>query len=96
MFVKNKGFYGFLTLKDFYFIVQTEIDFVFELDCVCWNCFLFHEDGVLYNCCFLFTYNCVDGLPLQWKLCKIFHSKGSKVLDAQFGVIRTSLKMVSS
>lgn len=35
-----------------------------------------------------------DGLPLQWMLCKIFHSKGSKVLDAQFGVIRTSLKMV--
>lgn len=35
-----------------------------------------------------------DGLPLQWKLCKIFHCKGSKVLDAQFGVIRTSLKMV--
>lgn len=42
LFVKNKGFYGFLTLKDFYFTVQIEIDFVFELDCVCWNCFLFH------------------------------------------------------
>ncbi|RWW16640.1 hypothetical protein BHE74_00021845 [Ensete ventricosum] len=29
-----------------------------------------------------------------WKLCKLFESSGSRVLDLQFGVFSTSLKMV--
>ncbi|KAM7258652.1 hypothetical protein ACFE04_014393 [Oxalis oulophora] len=38
-----------------------------------------------------------DGNPLQWKLCKTFKDHGgSKVLDVQFGVSSTSLKMVSA
>ncbi|WCJ26477.1 Protein SEH1 [Euphorbia peplus] len=35
-----------------------------------------------------------DSQPLQWKICKSFQSKALKVLDVQFGVSRTSLKMV--
>ncbi|KAF8033311.1 hypothetical protein BT93_D2039 [Corymbia citriodora subsp. variegata] len=35
-----------------------------------------------------------DSLPLQWKLCERFKSSSVKVLDVQFGVSPSSLKMV--
>ncbi|KAJ8768506.1 hypothetical protein K2173_022600 [Erythroxylum novogranatense] len=35
-----------------------------------------------------------DARVIQWKLCQSFASRAIKVLDAQFGVFRTSLKMV--
>lgn len=38
--------------------------------------------------------NLLGTQPLQWKLCKGFKTS-SKVLDVQFGVNQTSLKMVS-
>lgn len=37
----------------------------------------------------------VDTQALQWKLCELVKSISSKVLDIQFGVSSTSLKMVS-
>uniref|UniRef100_A0A2N9FK89 Uncharacterized protein n=1 Tax=Fagus sylvatica TaxID=28930 RepID=A0A2N9FK89_FAGSY len=37
-----------------------------------------------------------DAQPLQWKLCKSFKSNSSKVLDIQFGILVTSLKMVAA
>nr|POF20755.1 protein seh1 [Quercus suber] len=37
-----------------------------------------------------------DAQPLQWKLCKSFKSNSSKVLDIQFGISLTSLKMVAA
>ncbi|KAL5747644.1 hypothetical protein ACOSQ2_024941 [Xanthoceras sorbifolium] len=37
-----------------------------------------------------------DAQPLQWKLCKIFKTKSTQVLDVQFGVCSTSLKMVAA
>lgn len=37
----------------------------------------------------------VDSQPLQWKICKTFASNSSKVLDVQFGISLTHLKMVS-
>jgi len=39
--------------------------------------------------------NSIDAQPLQWKLCKSFKSISAKVLDIQFGISSTSLKMVS-
>ncbi|PKI35433.1 hypothetical protein CRG98_044176 [Punica granatum] len=36
-----------------------------------------------------------DSLSVQWKLCEFFKSSSSKVLDIQFGVSPTSLKMVA-
>ena len=38
--------------------------------------------------------NLLGTQPLQWKLCQSFRTS-SKVLDVQFGVNQTSLKMVS-
>ncbi|KAF7827744.1 protein SEH1 [Senna tora] len=35
-----------------------------------------------------------DSHPLQWKMCKSFGGSSSKVLDVQFGISSTSLKMV--
>ncbi|OAY56381.1 protein SEH1 [Manihot esculenta] len=35
-----------------------------------------------------------DSQPLEWKLCKSFESKATKVLDVQFGALQTSLKTV--
>ncbi|KAI4326837.1 hypothetical protein L6164_019367 [Bauhinia variegata] len=37
-----------------------------------------------------------DSQPLQWKMCKSFGSSSSKVLDVQFGMSLTSLKMVAA
>ncbi|KAJ4711920.1 Protein transport protein SEC13 [Melia azedarach] len=37
-----------------------------------------------------------DAQPLQWKLCKSFKSSSTQVLDVQFGVSSTSLKMVAA
>lgn len=37
-----------------------------------------------------------DGQPLQWKLCKHFEAKSTQVLDIQYGVSLTSLKMVTA
>ncbi|XP_059442957.1 protein SEH1 [Corylus avellana] len=37
-----------------------------------------------------------DAQPLQWKLCKSFKSNSAKVLDIQFGISSTSLKMVAA
>lgn len=37
-----------------------------------------------------------DAQPLQWKLCKSFKSNLVKVLDIQFGISSTSLKMVAA
>ncbi|KAL0015971.1 hypothetical protein SO802_003040 [Lithocarpus litseifolius] len=37
-----------------------------------------------------------DAQPLQWKQCKSFKSNSSKVLDIQFGISLTSLKMVAA
>ncbi|XP_061374135.1 protein SEH1 [Gastrolobium bilobum] len=37
-----------------------------------------------------------DSQPLQWKICKSFGSSSSKVLDVQFGISLTSLKMVAA
>ncbi|KAK7307895.1 hypothetical protein VNO77_41349 [Canavalia gladiata] len=37
-----------------------------------------------------------DSQPLQWKICKSFGNKSSKVLDIQFGISSTSLKMVAA
>lgn len=56
-----------------------------------WFLWLLISGFVLF---FFYCYICVDGQPLEWKLCKSFQSKGIKVLDAQFGVFRTNLKMV--
>lgn len=35
-----------------------------------------------------------DNQPLTWKHCKVFESSNSRVLDLQFGVFATSLKLV--
>lgn len=43
----------------------------------------------------LFFFLYVDSQPLQWKTCKTFKSSSSKVLDVQFGISLTTLKMVS-
>lgn len=43
----------------------------------------------------IFFCSYVDSLSLQWKLCEFFKSSSSKVLDIQFGVSPTSLKLVS-
>ncbi|XP_024026951.1 protein SEH1 isoform X2 [Morus notabilis] len=37
-----------------------------------------------------------DAQPLQWKLCKSFKSNSSQVLDVQFGVSLSGLKMVAA
>ncbi|XP_073220818.1 protein SEH1 [Cicer arietinum] len=37
-----------------------------------------------------------DSQPLQWKICKTFRSNASKVLDVQFGISSTRLKMVAA
>ncbi|GAB4857521.1 hypothetical protein Ancab_015429 [Ancistrocladus abbreviatus] len=37
-----------------------------------------------------------DGQSLEWKLCKCFQSKSTRVLDIQFGVSSTSLKLVAA
>ncbi|GAU23002.1 hypothetical protein TSUD_297470 [Trifolium subterraneum] len=37
-----------------------------------------------------------DSQPLQWKLCKTFGSSASKVLDVQFGISLSRLKMVAA
>ncbi|CAJ2667293.1 unnamed protein product [Trifolium pratense] len=37
-----------------------------------------------------------DSKPLQWKLCKTFGSSASKVLDVQFGISLSRLKMVAA
>ncbi|WJX67087.1 epoxide hydrolase, soluble (sEH) [Trifolium repens] len=37
-----------------------------------------------------------DSQPLQWKLCKTFGSSASKVLDVQFGISLSHLKMVAA
>ncbi|GAY39260.1 hypothetical protein WN944_012886 [Citrus x changshan-huyou] len=37
-----------------------------------------------------------DAQPLQWKLCKSFESTSTQVLDVQFGVSSTSLKLVAA
>ncbi|KAK9268602.1 hypothetical protein L1049_000357 [Liquidambar formosana] len=37
-----------------------------------------------------------DGQSLQWKLCKLFKSNSTRVLDIQFGVSLKSLKMVAA
>ncbi|GMH26719.1 hypothetical protein Nepgr_028562 [Nepenthes gracilis] len=37
-----------------------------------------------------------DGHSVQWKLCKCFQSKSGRVLDIQFGLSSTSLKLVAA
>ncbi|XP_062074533.1 protein SEH1 [Humulus lupulus] len=37
-----------------------------------------------------------DAQPLQWKLCKTFKSNSSQVLDIQFGISQSGLKMVAA
>lgn len=37
-----------------------------------------------------------DAQPLQWKLCKSFKTNSTQLLDVQFGVSSTSLKMVAA
>ncbi|KAI8013890.1 Protein SEH1 [Camellia lanceoleosa] len=37
-----------------------------------------------------------DTKPLQWKLCKGFETSSNQVLDMQFGVLFTSLKLVAA
>lgn len=37
-----------------------------------------------------------EGMSIQWKLCKSFESKSVRVLDIQFGLSETSLKLVAA
>lgn len=47
-------------------------------------------DIIVYLSC-----DSIDTGPLQWKMCKLFESNSSQVLDVQFGVSLRCLKMVS-
>lgn len=66
-------------------VVWTPPEFGDSVACVC-------ADGTLS----LWEEVVEDAQPLQWKLCKSFKSNSSQVLDVQFGVSLSGLKMVAA
>ena len=79
------GFFVSITLRLLLWIViQKVVEFLFKWMLKGW--------AHLFSCAFCYS---LDAQPLQWKQCKSFKSNSSKVLDIQFGISLTSLKMVS-